>query len=302
LGETQLNQQQQDYINKINLSSKSLLTLIDEILLISDMDSQSAALLSAESFNPKQLLLRMQDNFTLKAKNKGMALKVNLSGQLPNKVDGFPDQIEWALNQLIGNAIKFSSDHDVILSLKMIEQTDRTTTLEFAVTDEGIGIAAEQQEKIFQAFYQGDGSKTRAYGGTGLGLTIAQKVCHQLGGELTLDSVLGQGSRFSFCLTFKNSTKGAADVLIPAVESPDTVIPSALPLGTMTELVKILYQLESPLSKLEALPCQNIALSLKNKQWPENLSVSIEKLTNLIEQYRFVEAQKLVLQLKESLV
>jgi signal transduction histidine kinase len=155
LGETPLGQQQQSYIDKINISSKSLLTLIDEILLISDMDSQTKGPLSAESFNPKQLLERMKDNFTLKAKNNSVVLTVDYANQLPKiKVDGFPDQIEWALNQLIGNAIKFSRDSNVILSLSMLEQTEETTTLEFSVTDHGIGIAAEQQEQIFQPFYQ----------------------------------------------------------------------------------------------------------------------------------------------------
>ena len=302
LGETQLNQQQQDYINKINLSSKNLLTLIDEILLISDMDTHSATLLSIESFSPKQFLLRMRDNFALSAKNNDVALKVDFSGQLPNMVEGFPDQIEWALKQLIGNAIKFSAGHNVFLSLAMREQTNTTTTLEFAVTDEGIGIAEEQQEKIFQAFYQGDASKTRTYGGTGLGLTIAQKVCRQLGGELKLDSVLGQGSRFSFSLIFKRSTQAAEDLPFSAVELSDVVNSPVLPLGTVPELVAILYQLEDPLSKLQARPCQTIVVLLKDKQWPENLREQIEKLRNLIHQYRFVEAQKVVQKLKERII
>jgi len=303
LGETPLDQQQQSYIDKINISSKSLLTLIDEILLISDMDSQTKGPLSAESFNPKQLLGRMKDNFTLKAKNNSVVLTVDYSNQLPNiKVDGFPDQIEWALNQLIGNAIKFSRDSNVILSLSMLEQTDKITTLEFSVTDHGSGIAAEQQEQIFKPFYQGDVSRTRNYGGTGLGLTIAQKVCLQLGGELKLVSTLGQGSCFSFSLTFKNATDFTDDLPVLSEGFPETKAPSALPPGNITELVKILYQLEAPLSKLQAVPCQDIALSLKDMQWPENLSESIEKLTSLIEQYRFVEAQKILLQLKERLI
>jgi len=303
LGETPLGQQQQSYIDKINISSKSLLTLIDEILLISDMDSQTKGPLSAESFNPKQLLERMKDNFTLKAKNNSVVLTVDYANQLPKiKVDGFPDQIEWALNQLIGNAIKFSRDSNVILSLSMLEQTEETTTLEFSVTDHGIGIAAEQQEQIFQPFYQGDGSRSRNYSGTGLGLTIAQKVCQQLGGELKLVSTLGQGSCFSFSLTFENATDFADDLPVLSAGSPAAEPPSALPPGTITELVKILYQLEAPLSKLQAAPCQDLAISLKDTQWPEKLSESIEKLTSLIEQYRFVEAQKILLQLKERLI
>ncbi|MEE4254055.1 MAG: ATP-binding protein [Desulfuromusa sp.] len=302
LGETTLDQQQQKYIDKINLSSKSLLTLIDEILMISDMDAQGMGPLLAENFNPKQLLERVKDNFALKAKNNGVTLTVDFPDQVPSQVEGFPDQIEWALNQLVGNAIKFSPNSHVILSLALHEQTEKTSTLEFSVTDHGVGIAEKQQELIFQPFYQGDGSRTRHYGGTGLGLTIAQKVCHQLGGELKIKSTLGQGSCFSFCLTFTNVTRSAADKPVVPVDPPETQPPSTLLLGSTTELVKILHQLEGPLSKLQAIPCQKIVLSLKDKRWPENLSESVEKLSSLIEQYRFIEAQKVVQQLKESLI
>jgi len=299
LGETPLDQKQKGYIDKINRSSKELLNLIDEILLISDMDAQVAVPSPAKRFSPKQLLERIKDNFSLKAQNNGVILTVNFSDPLPNKVDGFPDQIEWALNQLIGNAIKFSPASQVTLSLAMLEQTEKTVSLEFSVTDHGLGIAADQQEQIFQPFYQGDSSKTRNYGGTGLGLTISQKVCHQLGGELKLKSTLGQGSCFSLCLTFKNATDFADNSPV-LTDPPEPQPPSSRPLGTTTELANILYQLEGPLSKLQAMPCQKAALSLKDKQWPENLSALIEKLIILIDQYRFIEAQEVAMQLKES--
>jgi hypothetical protein len=109
-------------------------------------------------------------------------------------------------------------------------------------------------------------------------------------------------SRPSFSLTFENATDFADDLPVLSAGSPAAEPPSALPPGTITELVKILYQLEAPLSKLQAAPCQDLAISLKDTQWPEKLSESIEKLTSLIEQYRFVEAQKILLQLKERLI
>ncbi|SEA38349.1 Signal transduction histidine kinase [Desulfuromusa kysingii] len=302
LSETSLNQQQQNYIDKINLSSKDLLSLIDDILLIANMESQSVAALAVEEFNPEKLLRRVVDNFSRKAKNNDVALHVNLSSQLPHSLEGSPKQIEWALNQLIENALKFNSGHDVVLSLQLLEQNNNTATLEFAVTDKGIGIADTQKEKIFQPFYQGDGSKTRAYGGTGLGLTIVQKICQQLGGELTLESTLGHGSRFSFCLTFQKSVTTTIDHPVTSENLPQEEISSALPLGDISELVTIIHQLEEPLHQLQAISCQKIALSLADRQWPAPLNRQVQMLRNLIQEYRFIEAQTALQRLKQQLV
>ena len=305
LGDSPLDRRQQNFIDKLNLSSKRLLTLIDEILLISDLDAQVNENLPVENFNPQQLLNRVKENLATKAKDQDVTLINNFSERLPIEVSGHPVQLERILGQLLGNAIKFSSSGDVILSLTLLEHDDDKVTLEFSVTDSGIGISAEQQKLIFQPFRQVDASNTRKYGGTGLGLTIAQRLCQQLGGDIAVESTLGKGSRFSFQLTFQLAAGDRAFENLSTNDSPMISIAteqvSELALGSATEISQLLHQLDEPLTKLEPRPCQKIVSVLETKQWPEDLCEDIENLTRLINQYRFVEAQDVVKRLKELL-
>lgn len=305
LGESPLNHQQQSFINKINFSSKSLLILIDEILLIADLESWEIDKSSVENFKPTQLLNQLKENFSDRAKNQGVELRTEFTTPVPKQVCGFPAQLEQVLSQLLGNAIKFSSGGDVTLSLMLLEHNTETVTLEFAVSDQGIGISKQQQELIFNPFQQGDGSKTRTYGGTGLGLTIARKVCQQMGGDIAVESTLGQGSRFSFNLQLERSEELSTDSLASSpVVLETTVAPDSSTmqiLGTFGEIAQLLDQLKEPLAQLQPTECQAIGLAIKHKQWPESLERDIKKLTNLIDQYRFVEAQEVVVNLNKLL-
>lgn len=303
LSDSRLDDRQQDYIKKINLSSKHLLILINEVLLVAEVDAQTAEELVHENYSPAQLVSWMLEKFATKAKDQGVNLKVDIAADLPDKIDGYSAQMEQILEQLLGNAIKFSHDGDVILSLRLVAQDGDSVILEYAVSDQGIGISAEQQQQIFASFYQGDGSKTRDYGGTGLGLTIAQKICHQLGGDITVKSTPGQGSLFSFQLKYKILSEGfvrsdvATNNTVLAVAEEENVTVQVM--GTFSVLGKLLQRLEEPLTKMQPQPCQNIATELKAKQWSENLSADIEALTGLIGKYRFVEAWEVVVHLRQ---
>lgn len=305
LGDSSLDQRQQNYIDKINLSAKKLLNQIDEILLISELESQPLNQRPVESFNPIHLLSRVKENFVVRGDASGVELILDLSDQIPGRVRGYPGALEQVLNQLVGNAIKFSSGGEVVLSLHLCDHDATTVTLEFAVTDQGVGISAEQQELIFQPFQQGDGSKTRKHGGTGLGLTIARKICRQLGGDVMVTSGPGQGSRFSFCLKFEISAEFLVDTFVSPGELPLAVaekVEAAIPpVATLTEIGEILRQLEDPLTHLQARESQAFVAVLKEKRWPESLDEEFEKLTSLIAQYRFVEARDIVEQLKAKL-
>ena len=301
LSQSSLDHRQQNIIEKIKQSSNKLLNMINEILFIAEIDTQAAVDMSNEYYHLAPLVRGLKEKFTIKAKEQRVNFKIDLSADLPDQISGYPDQLEQILSQLVGNAIKFGHDGDVTLAVKLLEQEDEIATLEFAVTDQGIGISAEQQEQIFQSFYQGDGTKTRKYEGAGLGLTIAQKICRQLGGEIRVESSLGQGSCFRFQLEYKVLagesgfvSMAEAETITAAVEV-ENISPQEI--GTISELAKLLQQLEDHLVKMQ--PCQEIASQLKKKQWPEKLTADIEDLTHLIDQYRFVEAQDVVERLKE---
>ncbi len=299
LGKSGLDHRQQDFIAKIKNSSKKLLNMINEILFIAEIDTQAKVEMSNEYYHLAPLVRGIKDKFAIKAKEQKVNFKIDLAADLPDQINGYPDQLEQILSQLVGNAIKFGHDEDAILSVKLLEQKGDMVTLEFTVTDQGIGISAEQQEQIFQSFYQGDSAKNRKYEGAGLGLTIAQKICRQLGGEISVESTPGQGSCFSFQLIYKVPANGSALVSIAdtATAEGEKENVSAQDIGIIPELVQLLQRLEDPLAKMQ--PCRDIASQLKTRQWPEQLTADIEELTRLLDQYRFVEAREVVVRLQE---
>ncbi len=305
LSDTPLDNRQQNFITKINHSSKKLLNLINEVLLIAEVDTQPAEALISESYSPTQLLNQSIEKFADQAKAKGVNLKVDFSAGVPSLVNGHPAQLEQILSQLLGNAIKFSQGGEVTLSLRRLDQSGDSVVLEYAVSDQGIGIPAEQQQQIFQSFYQVDGSKTRANGGTGLGLTIAQKICRQLGGNITVESALGQGSRFSFQLkykTFAKDSEGSIAGINEVISAAKTEHDVVQVMGTISEIDQLLQRLDGPLAKMQPKLCQDIGDALKTKQWPDNVSADIEKLTNMIFNYRFSEAREVVVRLKKVIL
>ncbi len=303
LTESSLSNQQQEQLNKLNLSSHKLLTIIDEILLLSKLDQQQVESFPTVTFNPCQLVQMAIDGFVEQTSQQGIELTFDCGAGIPQHVTGHATQLEQVLRQLIGNAIKFSDGHDVGISLAVVAHDAGTVRLEFAIIDHGIGISTTQQVEIFKPFYQGDSSKTRSYNGTGLGLTIADKVTHQLGEKIKVTSTLGEGSCFSFQLTFTldSSTTAVIDTDVPAVTgdqiavvAPEIVIDIAL-------ISELLEQLDGPLAAMQPLPCQEIAKQLKGKQCPGLWCDDIAKLVSLIEQYRFAEASQVAAKLKESI-
>ncbi|OEU71880.1 MAG: hypothetical protein BA874_06650 [Desulfuromonadales bacterium C00003068] len=305
LAESQLDDRQQRFIKNINLSSITMSNLIDDILMVTKLDDLSKEELTIKVFSPTQLLNRVSDNFAIEAKERGVKINTEFSDQLPIGVNGYPAQVEQILNLLMGNAIKFSHDGEVTLALTVLKMDDDVTTLKISVSDQGIGIGEQQQQLIFQPFYQVDGAKTRQYEGSGLGLTIAKKICKQLDGELTVESAIGQGSRFTIQLKLQSVVPTAEDLSASVTGDDNTAFKvetaSVLPLGSLSEIAQLLHLLEDPLTKLQPKPCQEIAQTLTNKQWPDHMAEEIEKLTSLISKYRFVEAREAVSRIKEML-
>jgi len=211
---------QRDYLLKIGSSAKALLGIIDDILDFSRIEAGALAI-EQVAFDLDDVLGSVRTMLGAAAEERGLALVFDCAGDLPRRLIGDPLRLGQVLRNLVSNGIKFSDHGAVTLSIEVAEATASGARLRFSVRDRGIGMSVEHQNRLFQAFSQADGSSIRRYGGTGLGLTICQRLVESMGGQITVDSVLGHGSNFSFTLDFglpaPIASIGAEDA---AAESP----------------------------------------------------------------------------------
>ena len=205
LSVTELSTDQRPCLDDIRTASEGLLTLVSRILELAHLDACSEAPEQTPFVlgSILQAVLATQED---RARDKGLALHLCPSADVPPLLVGDGDRLRRALEHLLANAVKFTPTGEVSLLAQcaQAENTPATGTvaLRFAVRDTGIGIAPADQERIFERFAQADGSATRRFGGTGLGLTIASRLVASLGGAITLESGAGQGSEFAFVLRF----------------------------------------------------------------------------------------------------
>ena len=197
--ETDLNEEQKSHIEKVHLSSKSLLGVVNEILDFSKIE--------AGKLDLEQITFCLQsvfENFIniveLKADEKGLKLSYDIDPDIPEVLFGDPLRIGQILINLVNNGVKFTSQGSVKVSVILLEEQNGQLALQFTVADTGLGISLEQQNKLFQPFSQLDSSNCRQYGGTGLGLSISKKLIEMMGGEIWVDSAPGQGANFHFTL------------------------------------------------------------------------------------------------------
>ncbi|MDS4029264.1 MAG: response regulator [Candidatus Contendobacter sp.] len=196
---TPLNDQQRRFADMILNSGRALLAIINDILDFSKIEAGKLEL-DIAPFDPRELV---EDTMLLLAKRaheKGLDLISDLPLNLPASVQSDPVRLRQVLTNLVGNAIKFTERGEVVVRLRVLNQGAATPRLRFEIQDTGIGIALEAQARIFDSFTQADGSTTRHYGGTGLGLTITRRLVRLMGGDIGVDSALGAGSRFWFTL------------------------------------------------------------------------------------------------------
>ena len=191
-----------DYLEKINLSSQSLLNILNGILDFSKMDTGKLTL-EKIPFNLNALLENIQNLFTVTAAEKHLDFSVNLSPEIPSDLNGDSQRLQQILINLLSNAIKFTEQGSVTLTVNLLSKDKSSVTLNFSVADTGIGISNEDQKKLFQPFSQADSSITRRFGGTGLGLAISQGLLELMASQFNVSSTLGQGSCFSFNLTLE---------------------------------------------------------------------------------------------------
>lgn len=197
LEKTNLDYQQRDYTRIIGSSANALLAIIDEILDFSKMEANKVEL-DNRDFNVEDLLDTLRLTLNVKALEKGITLRVAKTESVPPILHGDPLRLRQILTNLLGNAVKFTDTGGIVqLHLDGASHKGDQFTLHIRVSDSGIGISPEQQLLLFKPFQQGDGSITRRYGGTGLGLVITKRLVEMMNGEITVTSTVGEGTVFS---------------------------------------------------------------------------------------------------------
>jgi CheY-like chemotaxis protein len=197
--QTNLDDQQRDYLGKIQSSAQSLLQIINDILDFSKIEAGKLDLESVE-FSIDDILNNINNILSFKATEKQLELVFHVSNEVPTRLLGDPLRLGQVLMNLASNALKFTETGGVQISIDVIDRTDDQVQLRFAVCDTGIGLTAQQMETLFEAFTQSDVSTSRKYSGTGLGLAICKRLVNLMGGAIEVESQIGQGSTFSFII------------------------------------------------------------------------------------------------------
>ncbi|MDD2767479.1 MAG: response regulator [Methylococcus sp.] len=206
--DTRLDRVQRDYVDKIQNSSNALLGILNDILDYSKIEAGRLAVESVD-FDLDDMLDTVIDLFSVMAEAKGLELFLEVPPDLPHRLRGDPLRLSQVLNNLVGNAVKFTERGEVHVKLERMSQAGKEAALGVSVRDTGIGMSGEQQGQLFQCFSQADATTTRRYGGTGLGLAISKSLVELMGGEIGVESEPGRGSTFRFTVPLLAAEAGA---------------------------------------------------------------------------------------------
>jgi signal transduction histidine kinase/DNA-binding response OmpR family regulator len=239
-----IGREERGYVDMIMSSGQHLLRLVNDILDFSRLDAGRLTL-ERTAFDLRGLVRNVANLLRPDATKKGLALNLELAPDLPLRAAGDPARLRQILLNLAGNALKFTPSGSVTISVKMIEDDGADVRLSFSVADTGIGIAAKDMAKLFDAFEQADSSISRRFGGSGLGLAISRQLVRQMGGDIKVESRPGLGSVFSFDALF--SARRASDRL-PVLEdgtvaeppTPEVVISEIAPAPTALTPIRVL--------------------------------------------------------------
>jgi PAS domain S-box-containing protein len=209
LRETDLDAQQQQSVELAATSAESLLAILNDILDVSKIEAGQLELESIP-FDVQKMVTNAAKVMTVPSANRGNELHIDIGTDIPDLVLGDPGRMRQVITNLLGNAIKFTKDGEVMVSLSVVERKDGNVLLKSSVKDTGIGIPTDRLGSIFKEFTQADASVTRTHGGTGLGLTISQRIVEQMGGKLEVSSEEGMGSEFWFVIPFEDASDSLA--------------------------------------------------------------------------------------------
>ena len=208
LAETTLTEEQQQCTDTIRSSADALMQVINDILDFSKIEAGKLEL-DATAFSPRDVVDRVTALLAGQAQENGIDLVCRVDDAVPAITIGDKGRLRQILTNLVGNAVKFTAEGEVEMEVEVVEEQDNLVTLRFHVRDTGIGIAPEAVRRIFDGFVQADGSMTRKYGGSGLGLTIAKSLAELMGGTLAVESQAGRGSTFSLTVRMKRGRERA---------------------------------------------------------------------------------------------
>jgi signal transduction histidine kinase/DNA-binding response OmpR family regulator len=226
--DTPLDERQRDYLGKVQTSSKALLTLLNDILDYSKIEAGKITM-ENEEFGPEEVLENVSNLFSAKLEEAGLELLLEIDEHIPERLSGDPLRLTQVLNNLVGNAIKFTPRGEIVVKAELLSLDAAEARLRVSVRDTGIGMTEEQIGRLFQPFSQADSSITRRYGGSGLGLAISKRLVELMGGAIAVESRPGEGSVFSFSCAFGRASAGTERIDLHRIRGMRTLIVDAQP-------------------------------------------------------------------------
>ena len=214
--DTMLTSEQDEYLGILKSSADSLMAVVNDILDFSKIEAGRLELEETD-FDLRNLVEQTTEMLALRAQRKGLELVCHISPQVPTALVGDPRRLRQVLLNLTDNAVKFTPQGKIVIRVETQAEQEEEVELDFAVCDTGIGISEDKQDVIFEPFQQADGSTTREYGGTGLGLTISRQLVELMGGCIWVESHPGEGSAFHFTLRLKKQAGDRRATTGPAV-------------------------------------------------------------------------------------
>ena len=215
---TDLTAKQKEYLTAIKMSGDALIVLINDILDLAKVDSGKMTF-EQTPFKMASSIAAMLHLFETKIHEKNLELVIEYDKRIPEVLVGDPVRLHQIILNLVSNAVKFTTQGKITVSVKLLSEDEEKVKIEFAVKDTGIGIPENKIEKIFENFQQASSGTSRIYGGTGLGLAIVKQLVEPQGGEINVTSKVGEGSTFSFVLTFQKTQAAAeAEILLAEPE------------------------------------------------------------------------------------
>jgi len=208
--DTRLTDEQRDYAVTARKCSETLMDIINDILDFAKIEAGTLKI-QRQEFAPRAIVQSAIDLLQDRAKAKGLRFTRDLSKSLPDTVIGDPARLRQMMVILIGNAIKFTERGEVFVAAEARERTETSVELRIAVHDTGIGVSPEKRSRLFESFYQSDGSNTRKYGGAGLGLAICKQLAEKMGGDIEVESEPGRGSTFRLIVRLERPVEDLSD-------------------------------------------------------------------------------------------
>ncbi len=246
LGDSELQDEQQVLLSHIKTSADHLLSVINDILDFSKIEA-GMMVIEKVPFDLRTTAKEISIISGGRVKEKGLTLNLNIDPNLPGIVLGDVVRVRQVLINLVGNAVKFTSEGKVELGISLVSRDNQDLRIMFSVRDTGVGIAEDKQAQVFEQFTQADSSTTRSFGGTGLGLAICKQLVELMGGHIGLESKLGSGSKFFFVLTMT----AASDQAVQA-DDPLSILTETTPINEPAKGLSILLAEDNPINQVYA--------------------------------------------------